>query len=256
MNKIYKQLKIIYGKIYRTANFYEEDIAVRRIRFLISFSLIAFLFYFSFFVINIVFIKNYIEGMGLLIIGTALVVNVLIYRIRKNVPLANFSLLLLSFSTYLLLFYTGGIARTGVYWVFTFPVIAFFIQGKKGGLRWIVYLVCFLIFIDFLNYLGVFFLFFTYQEIIMCIAALILLSMLVYVYESVNEYTGEIILQKNNSLADTAKKLEKEMEIRKKTEQQLSEQIKNFEKTNRLMIGRELRIAALKEELSSYKKNK
>lgn len=35
------------------------------------------------------------------------------------------------------LFTTGGIARTGIFWWYTFPVAAFFIKGRKKGWYWI-----------------------------------------------------------------------------------------------------------------------
>ena len=39
------------------------------------------------------------------------------------------------------LFASGGIARTGIYWWFTFPVAAFFIKGRRRGWLWVAAII-------------------------------------------------------------------------------------------------------------------
>ena len=34
------------------------------------------------------------------------------------------------------LFFSGGIAKTGIFWLFTYPVAAFFIKGRRRGWLW------------------------------------------------------------------------------------------------------------------------
>ena len=40
-----------------------------------------------------------------------------------------------------MLFIDGGIAGTGIFWIYTFPILAFFLCDYKGGIRWNLLLV-------------------------------------------------------------------------------------------------------------------
>ncbi|MCX5896137.1 MAG: hypothetical protein NTZ51_09960 [Proteobacteria bacterium] len=39
------------------------------------------------------------------------------------------------------LFTSGGIARTGIFWLFTFPVAAFFVSGRRRGWLWVATII-------------------------------------------------------------------------------------------------------------------
>lgn len=83
-----------------------------------------------------VLIGEYIPGGIEIAIGTIGVFNVLYLRKSFNSERAGGVLLSIMVVMIAFLFVNGGIAGTGLYWAFTFPVLAFFLFDDTMGLRW------------------------------------------------------------------------------------------------------------------------
>ncbi|MBN1899174.1 MAG: EAL domain-containing protein [Spirochaetes bacterium] len=67
----------------------------------------------------------------------SMVINYFLLRLTKNVNITSSIILLFSISLIIFLILKGGLDRTGIVWIFFFPVIAFYLKGKKNGLVWI-----------------------------------------------------------------------------------------------------------------------
>jgi PAS domain S-box-containing protein len=61
--------------------------------------------------------------------------------VTHNVAIARNMLLLCILTFLIVMIATGGTAGTGIFWLFLFPVSAFFLAGKKGGLLWMAALL-------------------------------------------------------------------------------------------------------------------
>ncbi len=57
-------------------------------------------------------------------------------RLHRNVATARMFLLLAIIVMLFVMFTTGGTHATGIFWFFMFPVMAFFLAGKRQGLWW------------------------------------------------------------------------------------------------------------------------
>lgn len=77
---------------------------------------------------------GYLEVVGGLTVG----LNILGLRATHNIGLARNSLLLIMLVLLMVMLLTGGLGGTGIFWFFMFPVSAFFLTGKWGGIIWMI----------------------------------------------------------------------------------------------------------------------
>lgn len=82
-------------------------------------------------------VLGYVEIIGGLIIA----LNFWGFRMTKNIVLARNILLFTMLSLLLVMLYTGGLAGTGIFWFFVFPVSAFFLTNKRSGMGWMTALL-------------------------------------------------------------------------------------------------------------------
>ncbi|GAK60409.1 protein serine phosphatase with GAF(S) sensor(S) [Candidatus Vecturithrix granuli] len=126
-----------------------------------------------------------------------------------------------------LLFMTGG----GIYWVYIYPPLAFFLKGKRQGMIWTVCLYI-LILLILLGYRSGFIPTFAYpwREIQQIFFSLTGLSFLILLYEIVRE-RHEFLLEKQSlEFVHKHVELSKEISERKRTEQALKESEARFHK--------------------------
>lgn len=80
-------------------------------------------------------------GMTELLSGLVLLVNTFAFRLNRSITLTARVLLAVNFLVLVLLIVTGGIARTGAFWVFSHLPAAFFLRSWKEGSVWVGSLV-------------------------------------------------------------------------------------------------------------------
>jgi signal transduction histidine kinase len=68
--------------------------------------------------------------------GLAVAVNIVALRLTRNVSMARTYFLLIILAMLFVMLVTGGTQGAGIFWFFTFPVIAFFLAGRKQGMWW------------------------------------------------------------------------------------------------------------------------
>lgn len=131
----------------------EESALGRQVSFINSFSLIGIVATFGFGMYRILIHDP--NGLIEIIFGGLCLLNILYLRKSFNIERASEVLLLLMIGIITFLFVDGGIAGTGLYWVFTFPILAFFLFDDRTGLRWNIGLFLVLIFLFSIKGLGV-----------------------------------------------------------------------------------------------------
>lgn len=151
------------------------------------FSLIGVVILIVFGTANIISTNNvvlgYLEFMG----GLVLAINFVIVKLTKNLALGRDVLLLVMavFLTAMLL--SGGLYRTGIFWFYLFPIVAFFVAGKAKGFTYIglMYLVVFAVMA--LDMLGLVESPYTIFEISVMLISLFVVCFAIYVYQKVRE---------------------------------------------------------------------
>ncbi len=64
-------------------------------------------------------------------------INIIYLRISRNTKIFSTVILILAIILFSFLFYTGGTEKTGIFWLFSFPLLALFLKSIKQGIIWI-----------------------------------------------------------------------------------------------------------------------
>lgn len=140
--------------------------------------------------------KNYIAAIPDAIEASILLFNIFLLRIHKNLTLSKIILLVSQVALLLIILGHGGIANTGIFWYFTFPIMAYFLFGKKAGSIWVAG-VCFAtLCAEWLVSFSVISIPFSRTEVILLIIMVCFISALIYIYQSTLEFIEER-LEKN-----------------------------------------------------------
>ncbi|MBU2595129.1 MAG: PAS domain S-box protein [Candidatus Edwardsbacteria bacterium] len=147
--------------------------------------------------------------------------NLLLLRITKKITLTCF-LGVAGFLTLLLfLFITGGVNGSGIYWLYFFPVIAFFLFGKRGGFAWMSILFALVLGLYLMAHFKLIIIAYTPNATFQMLASLFLESAMVFYYAKVMEDEDAVISNRNQELCQTNQMLENEMAQRQRAENEL-----------------------------------
>ena len=111
------------------------------------------------------------------------------------------------------LFFSGGMAKTGIFWLFTYPVAAFFIKGRRRGWLWVGIIMLEALLMVLLGEFSQINLPYSFIELRQFIASFLVVSLVLRHYEVMrddNEVTIESnmkVLEKANSKIKTLKGL-------------------------------------------------
>ncbi len=113
---------------------------MRRIRFTNIFVIITVAALLVFSVVNLMS-EQYLGFVFELFSGLLGIFTIIQMRISGNIERAQTLILLNLLLVMTYLFVSGGIAGTGIFWWFTYPVAAFFIKGRRRGWLWVVIII-------------------------------------------------------------------------------------------------------------------
>jgi PAS domain S-box-containing protein len=119
------------------------------------------------------------------------------------------------------LFASGGADGLGLLWLYFFPVTAFFLCGRAGGLKWMGLLFLAFIALYVLQAVGLLSLHHSFLKCIQIISSLMVEAAMVYYYAYVTEKDEDFIAASNESLSRANQMLENEMAQRHKAEEEL-----------------------------------
>lgn len=209
----------------------------------------------TFFAVWNYFVADYIPMLIEFLLAAVLVVTIFIVPHPRTFNLAIFLgsavIAIISWHN----FATGGFETTGIMMVFLFPPIIFVLQGYRKGLWWsaVFTLICLAFYYfrpgetyfsipysDF--FVGMFFLTF------------IVLTALIFFYQYTQEKTQKALERKSQHIKQANLSLEKEIVERKRNLKEAEEKKEEYEKINELMLGREIRIKQLKDEIEYLRK--
>ncbi len=217
-----------------------------QIAFVNSFSLLGILTLLGFGAVNILKEGDSLTGSVEIGFGLLLIISLCILRILKLkwLPFAS-SIMIISIAFPLLvLLFTGGIAGTGIFWIFTFPVTVLFLEGKKKGGIWVIILCLLLGMLAILSAYGFVDLYYSEPEIRQLIFCLLVVSGVIYFFENISEKKSVVIEEQRKDLqnanvilmerADIAEVAKDELEEKKKT---LEEKAAELQKSQEAILN-------------------
>lgn len=194
--------------------------ALRRAKFLNVFSLLAIVY------LTTIGTARLAQGhgvVGFVDLSTAVLfcLNLLLLRVTKKIPLTCFLGLAVLLALLLFLFMTGGANGTGIYWLCFFPVVAFFLFGKRGGFVWMSILFALVLGLYLMAYFKLIIIAYSPNATLQMLASLFLESAMVFYYAKVMEDEDAAMSTRNRELYQTNQVLENEMAQRQRAENEL-----------------------------------
>ncbi|HSW89103.1 MAG TPA: HAMP domain-containing sensor histidine kinase [Candidatus Saccharimonadales bacterium] len=172
----------------------DNSLNSRQIFFVNAFSLLGFLSVLIFGILHIVE-KNTVVGILELVGAEVFLLNLFLLRVNNNISVAKTILLIIQGALLVVQLGTGGIAHTGIYWFFTFPLSSFFLMGKEKGIISNLLLFIVVLVIANLSKLHTVSIVYTFIEIRQLLATLVVICTLMYVYQQAIEKSLQ--LEKN-----------------------------------------------------------
>jgi|GEM_PF-3510503 len=166
-------------------------------------------------------IVNYIEGriqsaVAELLLGLFGAYIVLYLRRTRNIARAQTLVLIDALLVFSLLFFSGGIANTGIFWWFAYPSAAFFLKGRRWGWAWLgIVGVEIIIMIAFraTNFIATPY---TLIELRQFAASFIMVSLLISNYERIrDDYEMDIDVKNQALVAEIGERKQVEAEIKR-----------------------------------------
>jgi len=114
----------------------DNPVLLRRVAIVNSFSLIGIVFLFFFGFVNILN-KDILAGNFEIAISLLALLNIIMLRKTQNIEKASAFMLCLMLLLTGFLLLSGGMADTGLFWLYTFPPLAYALKGKTKGHLWI-----------------------------------------------------------------------------------------------------------------------
>lgn len=192
----------------------------RRIKFAVAFTLIGSLTQVAFGFLRIRQGQWLFAAADLLLASYLLGTLALLRRQRR--PLLYIPVGLAGLFLFLMfLFATGGANGLGLSWLYFFPVTAFFLCGRQGGIKWMGIMFLSMFGLYLLQYLRLISPYYPFATGLQIIASLMVEAAMVYYYASITERDEDQIGRHSQNLEQANRALEEEMVQRRRAEQEL-----------------------------------
>jgi two-component sensor histidine kinase len=172
---------------------------MRRVRFTNMFVITAIAALIAFTIVNVIE-ANVLVAVAELAIGL-LAVYILVYlRKTGNIIRAQTLTMIAAVLLLSMLFFTGGISKTGIFWWYAFPVAAFFLKGRRWGWAWLAIVgieVIIMVVFRATNFIATPYTFIVLRQFT---ASFILVSLLISNYERLRDDYATVIDDKNRAL--------------------------------------------------------
>ena len=127
-------------------NLESNNLLLTQLIYVNTFSVVGISFFFIFGMIHLFYGKHYL-GILEIIIACAGVLNIYFLKKTLNYKTAGSTILFVMLIALIGFLLDGGYQNTGIFWFYTFPLLAFFLKGKKLGFYWVVVLYILTIFL-------------------------------------------------------------------------------------------------------------
>jgi diguanylate cyclase (GGDEF)-like protein len=182
---------------------YEKERKSQLIFLLTALSLV----YLACFTIATVILHRYAETIVLGSIFFIDLINILIFRVQRNISVAGNIMLIATFFMVAFLFYAGGIENSGFIWMFLFTPVAYYLQGLKAGCIWSGLLFITNVVIYLLSFTGFIPVHFPPLYIVVIFSAYLLSAFFIMLYEIVQDRYEGIISEHSRKLIELNEEL-------------------------------------------------
>lgn len=172
-----------------------------------------------------------------LVFGLAILGNVVYLRWQRNVALAGSVVLFLMLGVLGFLLVNGGIDKSGLFWFYTYPALAFFLKGRKKGMVWILVLLSMIALITGMSMLTLVEIPFSAVIIRQLLVSLLAVSFLIYFYQQINEEKEKLLEIDREDHERQAKILEEKDLVIQDTLKSVEEQNHNLSNTKLAMLN-------------------
>lgn len=183
-------------------------------------------------------IFEHILYLGLLeiFVGFVGIANLIFLKRHDTIEFAADVILFFMMLMLTLLFVLSGVYESGIYWFYTYPILAFFLKGKRFGLFWLLGLV----FVNAVIYVCISLLSFPIPllsplNMVILIGSLSAVSILIYMNELIRQRTYEIILEQREQLKSSVLTEARQNQLLEKRKIELSELLETL--TNQQKIA-------------------
>lgn len=155
------------------------------------------------------------------LITLVLIINLIIFQKYKNIKSGSVALMLIMIALSIVLLFKGGIENTGIFWLYIYPILAFFLQGKYYGFIWVIVFIAINFTFAVLAQYEIIELSYTFIEIRQFLISLFVLSIMTFFYEKVASSMKKNLKHANEELQS---KVQEELEKNRKKDLLLMEQ--------------------------------
>jgi len=204
-----KRLKQILNNIIISSSYKNSTIEIQRKITLISLISLVGIISLTSLGITAFFQNNITVGVFDLFTGLMLVITQILIRRKNRYNLAaNFGMLFISLH-FVFLFATGGVNNSAFVWYYTYPLIANFILGSKKGLILSIILLLIAIVIVFIGPYVKVFTVYNRDLLTRFFPSLLVIILISYIFENIREKTQKKLSSKNKELNETIAELKK-----------------------------------------------
>ncbi len=227
--------------------------AQSRKRFLVGVAILGAVIFVSYAIVNFT-ISDIWPAYLELALGIVCVLAIILIRYERTVTAALVTGALVIAIISIHNFGTGGFYSTGPFWIFMFPPIIFVLRGYRRGLIWLGAMFGVFLLIWWLRpWPDYFTLPYSDFFILMFLIVLAVVSVLIYFYQYSQEQSQRMIARQTLQLQKNNASLQRQIEEKEQAMKEMTEKQAEVEKLNRLMIGREIRMKEMKEEIALIK---
>mgnify|MGYP001575723127 CR=1 FL=1 len=177
------------------------------------------------------------SGIAELVFGLAILGNVVYLRWQKSVEFATNGVLFLMLGVLAFLLVDGGIDKSGLFWFYTYPALAFFLKGRKKGLYWILVLLLMIATVTVMSMLALVEIPFSEVIVRQLLVSLVAVSFLIYFYQQVNEKKEKLLDIDRADHEEQAKILVEKDQVIEETLKSIEGQNQNLSNTKMAMLN-------------------
>lgn len=142
-----------------------SDFSIHRDRFIYTFTFVGVSSTLVFGVMQHLKVGNYASALFELFLSLIGLFNAVYYSRKRNYDLASTTILVLMVTMLSFLSITGGLGGTGLYWIYTFPLLAFFMKPIRQAFVWNGVLILSILTLYWLGQQGVINFFYNWSEL-------------------------------------------------------------------------------------------
>lgn len=172
---------------------YKGDFQKNQEKIIYLFTLVGVFSTTIFAIINI-YVGNIATGIIEIFLSFLAILNVVYFKKTKKFETATTNILALVFLVLILLIKTGGFKGHGIFWIYTFPFLTFFLKNKKIALLWNLIFIIFIFLLWFLSLKGFIEIAYDFYTLFEATSAYLAVTFLAYFYaDTLKELMDELV---------------------------------------------------------------